>query len=437
MIRILRQLVPLCLAQALAAAAPAASPPAASEAATVQVSPRMASPPFDVPRKLQVPPGFSIRVFARVEGARFMALAPNGDLLVSDPGAGTLTLLRPAEGGPRKLTFASGMRHPHDIVFHALHGKTFVYVAESNRIVRAAYRPGQTRIGATRTVVDDLPDASSERLRGSYGHQLKNIALNGDKLYVSIGSSCNVCASDTRTDPVRASIYEYDADGGHRRLYAQGLRNAEGLAFEPGTDHLWAVVNERDNIAYPFHKDWDGDGSDDYGKVMQSYVDDHPAEMLTQVKDGGNYGWPFCNDDPDQGLSRMPYERDVQTNPDGSELDCGKINRAMRGMPAHSAPLGLSFLQDSRLPSPYRHALVTALHGCWNCSKLNGHKIVLYPLQADGTPGDGIDLVSGWISDAAGKRRWGRPVDVIPDGKGGLYISDDYSGTVYLLSPSK
>ncbi|WP_019141332.1 PQQ-dependent sugar dehydrogenase [Noviherbaspirillum massiliense] len=401
----------------------------------VTVPADMKAKPFNVPRSLKIPQGASIRVFARVPGARFMALAPNGDLLVSNPGAGTVTLLRPGDKGtPQRHTFASGLDHPHDIVFHVLGDTTYVYTAESNRIVRAPYQPGQTRIGKLQVVVDHLPDSSSPGLKGSYGHQLKNIALRGNKLYLSIASSCNACLSDTESDPIRNAIYEYDANGGNRRLFARGLRNAEGLAFKPGTDELWAVVNNRDNIAYPFHKDWDGDGSDDYGKVMQSYVDGHPPDLLVKVKDGGNYGWPFCNSNPDKGVDHMPYDRDVQFNADGNRLDCDKIDRATKGIEPHSAPLGLSFLQDSGLPAPYRNALATALHGCWNCSKLNGHKVVLYPFKGDGSLGAAVDLVSGWVTDEKNRERWGRPVDVIPDGKGGLYISDDYSGTIYLLN---
>jgi glucose/arabinose dehydrogenase len=394
----------------------------------------MATPPFDTARKLLIPSGFSIQVYARVDGARFMAVAPDGDLLVSNPGAGTITLLRPSDsGGARRSVFASGLHHPHDIVFHTVGRKTYVYIAESNRVIRAPYNNGDTRIGAVEPIVNDLPDASSKDLKGSYGHQLKNIALNAGKLYVSIASTCNVCASDTESDPIRSAIYEYDADGSHRRLYARGLRNAEGLAFRPGTNELWAVVNSRDNIGYPYHKSWDGDGTDDFGKVMQSYVDGHPPDLLTKVADGGNYGWPFCNSNPDHGLDNMPYDRDAQLNPDGSKLDCSKATPPTKGIAAHSAPLGLSFLQDAGMPAPYRNALVTALHGCWNCSKWNGHKVVLYPLNAHGNPGDAVDLITGWITDANKKQRWGRPVDAVPDGKGGLYISDDYSGTVYLL----
>ncbi len=424
-------------AQAMTAvlAQPLALPAGASRSVTLTVTPAMAAPPFNVTRQLMVPPGFTIGVFARVPKARFMAVAANGDVLVSNPGAGIVTLLRPdGKSAGQSLTFASGLRNPHDIVFHALGATTYIYIAESNRIIRAAYTNGQTKIGAIEVIVDGLPDASTPELQGSYGHQLKNIALNGRKLYVSIASTCNACISDTLADPIRSAVYEYDADGKNRRLYAQGLRNAEGLRFRPGTNELWAAVNNRDNIAYPFHQDWDGDGSDDYGKVMQSYVDGHPPDLLTMVRDGGHYGWPFCNSNPDAGIDNMPLDRDVQLNADGSKLDCTKADRVTRGLAPHSAPLGMNFLHNSGLPPAYRNALVTALHGCWNCSAFNGHKVSLFPFLADGSLGGEIDLVTGWVTNAAAKQRWGRPVTAVPDGRGGLYISDDFSGTVYLLS---
>jgi glucose/arabinose dehydrogenase len=407
----------------------------ATETVNVDVPPGMDTGAFSSPRTLSVPKGFAIRVFARVANARFMAAAPNGDLLVSNPDNGTITLLRPnGQNAPQRYTFASGLRKPHDIVFHPLGDLTYVYVAESHRIIRAPYTSGQTTIGNMQTVVGNLPDSSSPELRGSYGHELKNIALNGDKLYVSIASTCNACASDTVSDPVRNAIYEYDANGGNGRLYARGLRNAEGIGFKPGTNELWAVVNSRDNIAYPYHKDWDGDGEDDYGRVMQSYVDGHPPDLATRVKDGGNYGWPFCNPNPDGGLDNMPYDIDVELNADGSKLDCSKIDPATKGIAAHAAPLGMSFLQNSGLPEPYRNGFVAALHGCWNCSELNGHKVVLFLFNANGSLSDPVDLVTGWITNAKSKARWGRPVDAVPDGKGALYISDDLSDTVYLLT---
>lgn len=414
---------------------PAEPQPSVMAEIKVAVPAGMATRPFDVQRTLRAPEGTAVSVFARVQDARFMAVAPNGDLLVSDTDNGNIVLLRPDEGGAaRSFVFASGLTRPHDLVFHTVGAVTYLYIAQSNRIVRTVYGSGDTAAQALQTVVDNLPDASTPELRGTHLHALKNIALRDDKLYVSIASSCNACISDTISDPIRSAIYEYDLEGGNRRLYARGLRNAEGLAFRPGTSELWVTVNGRDRIAYPFRNDWDGDGIDDYGRVMQTYVDGHPPDVLTRVRDGGHYGWPFCNANPDNGPDNMSYDFDMEQNPDNSRFDCTTADRATKGLPAHSAPLGVSFLHDDSLPAALQNSIAIALHGCWNCTELNGHEIALYPLQVDGRVGTPIDLITGWITDAKERQRWGRPVDVVPDRRGGLFVSDDFSGTVYRVT---
>jgi len=170
-----------------------------------------------------------------------MALAPNGDVLVSVPGEGKVVLLRDSGGGvPQQFDFATNMSQPHDLVFHTVAGTTYLYISESNQVTRSVYQAGDKESEAREAVVTDLPDASTPELQGMYGHALKNIAIGpDDKLYVSIGSSCNACDGDTVSDPIRASIYQYNADGSGRRLMAQGIRNAEGLDFLPGTNKLW------------------------------------------------------------------------------------------------------------------------------------------------------------------------------------------------------
>ena len=414
-----------------------AAPQPASVTVDVAVPASMRAAPFDVTRRLKVPPGFAVSVYARVPGARFLTVAPNGDLLVSQPGAGKVVLVRPNDAGEGAVTtFASGLTNPHDLVFSQQGGVTYLYLAESNKITRSVYQSGDTARRAAQTLVANLPDASTPELKGTYAHALKNIALSGGKLYVSIASATNSDPADLAGTPKRAAIYLYNADGSGGRLFAQGVRNAEGLAISPAGD-LWVVVNNRDNIAYPFHNDWQNDGTgDDYGKVIQSYVDNHPPEEFIKVRDGGNYGWPYCNPNPDNGPNNMPFDRDVQNNPDGTKLDCAQADRVTKGIQAHSAPLGLSFLQGSRVPAPYRAGAVAAFHGCWNCSKFVGHKIVFFPWNAQGLPGDELDLVSGWVTDAVNKVRWGRPVDAVPDLSGNLLISDDAASAIYKLSPT-
>lgn len=417
-----------------AAVAPA---PGASVTVPVQVPAAMRASPFDVARSLVVPPGFAVSVYARVRGARFMAVAPNGDLLVSRPGAGKVVLVRPgANGGDPTVTdWATGLYRPHDVVFHTVGRQTYVYVAEADKIARYPYASGDATGRNRQVVISGLPSASTPELQGAYGHELKNIALSGGTLYVSIASTCNVCVSDTESDPVRGAIYAYNANGTGRRLYARGLRNAEGLAFAPG-GALWVVVNNRDNVAYPHRRDFDGDGRDDYGRVMPAYVDNYPPEAFTRVRDGGHYGWPFCNSDPEtpSGVDNMPFLRDVQMNGDGSRLDCARADRVSKGIQAHSAPLGLTFLHGTSAPAAYRAGALVALHGSWNRSTKTGYKVVHFAWDAAaGRPGTETEFVTGW---ATATSQWGRPVDAAVAPDGAVYVSDDYSGTIYRVAPS-
>lgn len=409
----------------------------ASVSVKVQVPISMRTSPFNVDRYLTVPPNFNISVYARVPNARFMAVAPNGDVLVSRPGGGEVKIIRASStgGDPTVSTFVGGLRNPHDIVFHTVAGgTTYVYIAESNQINRYIYNYGDLTAHDRQIVVANLPDSSSPELGGSYGHQLKNIALDSnDKLYVSIASATNASPSDTTSNPVRCAIYQYNADGSSARLFARGLRNAEGLAILPGSTELWVVVNNRDNIAYPFHNDWNGDGSDDYGKVMQSYVDNHPPEEFTRVRDGGNYGWPFANPNPDtaSGFNNMPFDLDVQNNASGQNGAAASFDRITKGIQAHSAPLGVSFTGGTSFPAAYQPGAVVGLHGSWNSSIPVGYKVVYFPYDlATQTLGDQLNLVTGWTTGGT----WGRPVDAVVDNQGNLLISDDSSGTIYKLT---
>lgn len=406
----------------------------------------MRSQPLEVPaalaleapagKTLTVPDGFGIRAWAKLDGARFMALAPNGDVLVSVPKAGKIVLLRPRDNDvPEAFEFASGLRQPHDMVFRTIAGVTWLYVAESHRVSRTAYQSGQTTVGALNTVVAGLPDSSTPGLGGAYAHALKNIAISPDNtLYVSIASSCNACVEDGLADPVRGAIYRYDADGGNGRLFARGLRNAEGLDFLPGTSTLWAAINNTDELKVPLDQDVDGDGASDLGQVVQSYVDRHPPEPFTTVLEGAHYGWPFCHGVPNADMRDIALLPDFDFNRGALAFDCGSARRAARGLPAHSAPLGLSFLQSSAVPAGLRSGAAIALHGCWNCSRLDaGYKVVFVPFDAAGNAGAERELVTGFVTNPDTRELWGRPVDVIADANGNLLISDDHAGLVYQL----
>ncbi|WP_019142281.1 PQQ-dependent sugar dehydrogenase [Noviherbaspirillum massiliense] len=417
-------------------ASSASAPAAASVQQTLEVPSTLASGTFSSARTLNVPPGMGIRLWARVDNARFLALAPNGDVLVSIPDSGEVRLLRERPGDvPQEFSFATGLRNPHDMVFHTIGNVTYLYIAESNRVTRSVYQPGDTTSAAREVVVDNLPDSSSPELGGTYGHELKNIAVGPDhKLYVSIGSNCNACVEDTQANPVRGAIYQYDADGSNGRLFARGLRNAEGLDFLPVTNTLWVTVNNRDEIKYPFANDFDGDGSIDLGKIIDAFVDDNPPDLFTAVGDGANYGWPFCNSLPNASMANLEFANDADLNLNGSNFDCARATRASKGIAAHSAPLGFSFLQNSNVAPAFRQGAVVALHGCWNCTTLSaGYKVMFFPFDGAGNAGAGIDLVSGFVIDPVARDVWGRPVDAIADGKGNILISDDFAGAIYQL----
>jgi len=422
---------PTAPAESLSSSALAVTAPqGASVTKQVVVPSGMTATPFNVPRYLTLPPNFSIAVYTRVAGARFLAVAPNGWLLVSVPNASKIFLVRPnGTAAPLVSDFATGLRKPHDIVFATIGGTTYIYVAESHQINRYVYSPTALTGQGRQTIITGLPDASTPGLGGAYGHQLKNIAIDaGGKLYVSIASTCNVCLSDTQSNPIRGSIYVYNADGTGGRLYARGLRNAEGLAFPPGSATLWVVVNHRDNVAYPFN-----DGTGNYGKVVPSYVDNHPPEQFTSVRDGGNYGWPFCNPNPDSpsGLDNMPYDLDYQMN-SGGQTNCAAMDRVVKGIQAHSAPLGLTFLGNTNYPTTYRQGVVVALHGSWNRTVKTGYRLVYFPWDpATQLPTAQQDFVTGWLN---GSTAWGRPVDMAVDPQGDMLISDNESGTIYKLT---
>jgi glucose/arabinose dehydrogenase len=258
-------------------------------------------------------------------------------------------------------------------------------------------------------------------------------------LYVSIGSTGNTSAADRDADPERAAILRLAAGAARAEVYARGVRNGTGLAVAPD-GAVWTAVNDRDNIAYPFDRDFTGDGRSDRGAVLQDYVNDHPMEELARLTPGRDLGWPYCNPDPDVrpgsagsplDYSARPFVRDQQLNADGSRLDCATLPRVEQGMPAHSAPLGLSFAGGAGLPGLGAGALV-GVHGSWNRQPPRAPEVTFFPWRG-GTLGDGRTLLGGF--QAAEGSRWGRPVAAVRGPDGAVYVSDDLAGALYRLSP--
>ena len=400
----------------------------------VQVPSGLGAAPFDRARTLSVPKGWTVSVWARTDKPRLEALTPDGRLLVSRPAHGDVLVLTPRKGGqPTSATLVRGLRQPHGLVFD---GST-LYVAESNRV--DSYRYSAGKVGARSTVLDGLPDGESDDLNGAYAHALKSVAVgHNHALYVSVGSTGNLSATDRHEDPQRATILRV-AKGAHTStVFARGVRNGTGLAFAPD-GALWTAVNNRDNVAYPFHKDYDGKGGDDYKKVVPAYVNDHPIEPFAHIVRRRDLGWPYCNPTPDVhagvrgtafDYSSRPFDRDVQTNANGRLLDCSKLPRLEQGLPAHSAPLGLSFTRTS-LAGVGSGALV-GVHGSWNRQPPRAPEVSFFP-YSKGSMGDRRTILSGFQGSDGG--RWGRPVAAVQGADGAVYVSDDRAGAVYRLAP--
>jgi glucose/arabinose dehydrogenase len=403
---------------------------------SVTVRAELASAPFDTPRRVLVPAGWTLSVWARVPAARLAAWTPDGSLLVSRPSAGQVVRLAPnSSGGATTSVLLDGLDQPHGLAFD---GST-LYVAESNRINAYHYTAGTT--SARTTMAADLPDAKSPELGGAYAHALKSVAVGKDKsLYFSIGSTGNISAEDRDASPQRATIMRIPPGGGTPRVFTRGVRNGTGLAIAPDGS-VWTAVNNRDNIEYPYDKSYSGGSGSSQGDVIQAYVADHPAEELAELTAGRDLGWPYCNPEADvePGVAGTAYNsptpgfvRDIETNADGSKLDCSKLTPIEQTFGAHSAPLGLSFLTSPDLPTPYTQGALVGMHGSWNRTPPRAPEVSFFP-WVDGTLGAQRTLVGGF--QATDGSRWGRPVAAVQGPDRAIYITDDYAGAVYRLAP--
>jgi glucose/arabinose dehydrogenase len=385
------------------------------EQITVQVPDDLAASPFDAPRRATVPSGWTMSVWARVPKARLAAWTPDGALLISQPSTGQVVKLTPnRDGPPTSSEFLAGLDQPHGLAFA---GDT-LYVAESDQIDAYTYADGAAT--SQRVIAPGLPDAKSPDLRGAYSHALKSVAVGPDgAVYFSIGSTGNISADDRDASPPRATVMRVPPGGGPAAPFTTGVRNGTGLAVAPD-GAIWTAVNNRDNVQFP-------NEGPDFGQVIPDYVNDHPPESVARLSQGRELGWPFCN--PDGGPANLPLIRDVQTNADGSRLDCETLPPVEQSMGAHSAPLGMSF---AALPAPYGSGALIGVHGSWNRNPPRAPEVSFYPWR-DGTLADQQTLVGGF-QDADGER-WGRPVAAVLGPDGAVYITDDDAGAVYRLAP--
>jgi glucose/arabinose dehydrogenase len=309
------------------------------------------------------------------------------------PSANRITLLRDADGdgvAETKTAFLENLNSPFGM---ALVGSE-LFIANADAIVKVPYQPGQTRIAAAPVKLTDLP-------AGANHHWTKNILASADgaKLYATVGSNSNIGDNGMASEEGRAAIWEVDRATGAKRLYATGLRNPNGLGWEPQSKVLWTVVNERDEIG-----------------------DELVPDYLTSVRDGAFYGWPWAY---------WGRNVDVRVQPANPDM-VAKSVAPDYGLGAHVAPLGLAF-GDARMPAAYQTGAFIGRHGSWNRKELAGYDVVFVPF-ANGRPaGPPVTFLGGFVSDRG--TAYGRPVGVALDGKGGLLVADDVGNTVWRVAP--
>jgi glucose/arabinose dehydrogenase len=403
------------------------------EEVTLAVPSSLAGGTLSSPHQVEVPQGWTASVWARPEGSRMMAVTPEGNLLVSEPGNGVVLELAGAKVAESENVVLSGLESPQGLAFAERDGGWILYVGESNQI--DAYPWSDGKAGKQEVIAPDLPD---EEPSGDDIHRQKDVAVAADgTVYFDVGSSSNASPADRGYDPPRGVIDSVSPSGGEVKVVMQGVRNGEGLAVAPDGS-VWTAVNNRDEIEYPFHKGAEGH-SDAFGEVVRSYVDNHPPDEVAQVKQGRDLGWPLCNPEqadstPPGSLADVPLVADAENNPDGQALDCAGLPPIEVGLPAHSAPLGMSFLTGTKVPAPWSGGAVVAAHGSWDRQEPRSPAVLWMRWDAKKrTLEPAKTLVSGF-QDEDGER-WGRPVDVVPSPEGALFVSDDTAGAIYKLTP--
>jgi glucose/arabinose dehydrogenase len=381
--------------------------------------------PWPEGRTPTAPPGFEVSLYAAgFQRPRWLYVLPNGDVLVAESAnaggprdtlmpadqvaarwasgnrghsANRITLLRDGDGdgrAERTIPLLWGLNQPVGMLY--LNG--WLYVANTDELVRYPYRPGDTAIMAPPRRVLELPAG------GYNSHWTRNVVANpdGTRLYVTVGSATNVDEERVdEKDPRRAAVLEVAPDGSGMRVFASGLRNPLGLDWAPGTRTLWTVVNERDGLG-----------------------DDLVPDYLTSVRQGAFYGWPYAywgrHEDPRQ-RGRRP---DLVARSIAPDFALG----------AHTASLGLAFYRGSTFPDRYRGGAFIGQRGSWNRSGLVGYRVLFVPFERGRPSGPAEDFLTGFLADSAAGTAFGRPVGVaqLPDGS--LLVADDPANRIWRVS---
>src|SRR5579863_602677 len=360
--------------------------------------PKIVARPADAWPK--APEGFKVELYATgLHNPRLMRTAPNGDVFLAETAAGNIKVFRglTADHKPEKVeVFASGLNTPFGIAFYPPGpNPQWVYVANMDSIVRFPYHNGDMVSTGPPQHLDDLPSGGHHRSRDI------QFSPDGKKMFVSVGSQENV--NDGPEENHRADILEYNPDGSGVRVYASGIRNPVGIAFHPKTGELWCSVNERDGLG-----------------------DDLVPDFITHVQQGGFYGWPWWymggHQDP-RMAGKRPDLKDKVITPDVI-------------LQPHNASLQMTFYTGAQFPAEYKDDIFAAEHGSWNRSPRAGYEVIRVPLHQSGhASGEYEDFLTGFVVDD--ENVWGRPVGVDVAFDGELLVSDDASGSIWLVSYTK
>ena len=349
----------------------------------------------------QVPEGFTVQEFASgLNNPRVIVTAPNGDFFLAESKADRVRVLRDADNdGKPELNevFVDDLKQPFGIAFYPSGAvPKFIYIATTDSVVRMPYRKGQTKAEGK---PEKLIELSSGGVLTGGGHWTRDIVFSrdGKKLFVSVGSKSNV--SDDEAEKDRARIFQYDPDGRNGRVFATGIRNPVGLAIHPATGELWTSVNERDELG-----------------------DDLVPDYVTQVKDGGFYGWPWFymggHQDP-RHRGKHPELKDKVITPDVL-------------IQSHSASLDMIFYDGTQFPAEYRENAFAAEHGSWNRTRRTGYKVIRIPTRNGKASGEYIDFMTGFVTPEGNV--WGRPVGVAVAKDGALLVTDDGGNCIWRVS---
>lgn len=340
---------------------------------------------FATDRFLETFADVEVHLFAKLPGSvRMMTFDPAGNLYVTIPKLGAIYQLRDGDHdghADESILYHVGLDDPHGLLWD--NGK--LYVAETSQLLELQDTDSDNQVDQVRTVLEGLPDDG--------GHWTRSLALGKDGfLYLSVGSRCNACEEE---DPMRATVLKVNPETGNSSVFARGLRNSVGLSFSPDGETLWGSDNGRDQLG-----------------------DDIPPDEINQISAGNNYGWPNC------------YGKQIPDPQLGSSTICQNTVASVVDLPAHSAPLGITFGERLNAPEEYRNSLYVAFHGSWNRSVPTGYKLIRIPYQNHQMSTAGKDFLRGWL---VGGNAWGRPVAPVVGNDGNLYLSDDRAEAIYRI----